>query len=146
MDKLLRTNACTPKECLSVVEVARFQLLDKEFNSIRKVRDDKKAERRKMKDTLDAYRQKRKQDPNSVHNAIERLACENGLDRGATFGGKYNGKVARKVMQNSEPIYSGVCAILNARKAEHISDAYIDNLCEKTVTVMKSWNEFFKII
>ena len=46
-----------------------------------------------MKDTLDAYRWERKQDPASVHNTLEKLARENRLDHGAAFGEKYNGKV-----------------------------------------------------
>jgi len=62
------------------------------------------------------------------------------------FGGKYNGKVAGKVMENPAPIYSGVRDILIARKAPHITDECIANLCDQVVEVMEIWNKFFSIL
>jgi len=131
---------------MSVDEVSRYQDLEKEFNRLCNVRDSMKKEKKKKKEKLEAYRRERKIDPKSVHNDIERLATENGLDRGAAFGGKYNGKVARKVMEDPSPIYLGVRDILKERKAPHITDQYIDDLCTKMVDVMSSWNEFFSIL
>jgi len=85
-------------------------------------------------------------DPNSVHKEIERLVSSNGLDRGAAFGGKYNSKVMRKVMENPEPMYDGIRDILLANKAPHINDEYITTLCTKVVDGMKSWNQFFSLM
>ena len=81
-----------------------------------------------------------------MHNEIERLASNNGLDRGAAFGGKYNGKVVRKVIENPEPIYDGIRDILLANKAPHITNEYITTLCMKVVDVMRSWNKFFSLL
>ena len=108
-----------------------------------KTRDDLNVDKRKMKDKLDAYRCKHKLDPKSVHDEVELLASSNGFDCCAAFGNKYNGKVARKYMENPEPTYDGIRGILLANKAPHINDEYITTLCIKVVDVMKSWNQFF---
>ena len=131
---------------MSVEETCQFQELDKKFKSMCKLRDDLKADKKKMKEKLEAYRRQRKTDSKSVYNGIETLAKDNGLDRGAAFGGKYNGKVARKVMENPMPIYDGVKDILKARKAPHITNEYIDKLCNDVVKVMESWNSFFSVL
>ena len=104
MDDRLKAGEPVGNVYLTVEEVERYQHLDNVFSQMCKTRDDLKAEKRKTKGKLDAYRRKRKLDPKIVHNKIERLASNNGLDCGAAFGGKYNGKVARKVMENPEPI------------------------------------------
>ena len=146
MDDRMKAGQPVGNAYLTVEEVERYQHLDNVFSQMCKTRDDLKAEKRKMKDKLDAYRRERKLDPKSVHNKIERLASSNGLDRGAAFGGKYNGKVARKVMENPEPIYDGIRDILLANKAPHITIEYITTLCMKVVDVMRSWNKFFSLL
>ena len=44
------------------------------------------------------------------------------------------------------PIYDGVKDILKARKAPHITNEYIDKLCNDVVKVMESWNSFFSVL
>jgi len=131
---------------LIVEEVERYQHIVNVSSQMCNTRDDLKAEKMKMKDKLDAYQRKHKLEPKSVHNEIECIASNNGLDHGATFGGKYNGKVARKVMENPEPIYDGIRNILLSNKAPHITNEYITTLCMKVVDVMRSWNKFFSLL
>ena len=146
MSNAMRDGDVDASSYMTVDDVTRFQYLDSVFNGLCKVRDNKKAERKRMREKLEAYRRGRKIDPLSVHNQMEKHSRAHGLDRGAAFGGKYNGKVARKVMENPTPIYTGVGDILKARKAPHITNEYIDNLCAQVVLVMKSWNKFFSIL
>ena len=53
-------------------------------------------------------RNRRKQDKNSVHNMIEVYLASNGLDMGNAFGGKCNGKDARKAMENPHLVFDGL--------------------------------------
>ena len=49
-------------------------------------------------------------------------------------------------MEKPAPIYSGVRDILIARKAPHITNECIANLCDQVVEVMEIWNKFFSIL
>ena len=53
-----------------------------------------------------------------------------GLDRGKAFGSKYDGKVARKVMEATGETYNGYHVILKMNENERSTmiDQYIDDL------------------
>lgn len=99
-----------------------------------------------MKEKLDAYRFARKRDQSSVHNQLERHAKTCGLDRGKAHGGKYNGKDARRVMDNPEVYYNGMRDILNNNRAPSVTEEFVNELCADIIKSMKAWNEFFSIL
>ena len=90
---------------LSLDEINELQALEKIWSERAGARDAKKKEKKNKKEKLDAYRLARKRDPNSIHNKFEDNLTTKNMDRGKAFGGKYDGKVARKVMENPAGIY-----------------------------------------
>ena len=92
---------CRPvSDPLSVNEVAEYHRLQKLFEDKTKPRDAAGTKKKALKDTLDVFRLERKQDPTSVHNQIKDYCKSKGLNCGKAFGGKFDGKDARKVMEN----------------------------------------------
>ena len=73
-------------------------------------------------------RNRRKQDKNSVHNMIEVYLASNGLDMGNAFGGKCNGKDARKALEQSTYVSEDLRGILQASKNTEYIDTDIDGL------------------
>ena len=123
-------------EMHTLEEVSSFQSLDAICAVKTKVRDAKKSEKKNIKKKLTAYYRQRKLDPTSVPNEIEHHSKKNGLDQGAAFGGNYNGKVARKVMENLVEIYEGVHDILKNRGAPDVKEECIDDFCDTVTVVM----------
>jgi len=117
----MNTDEAVGKACLTVDEINRFQHLNNLFNQMCKTSDDMKADKKETRQKINAY-------PKSKHNKIEQLASHNWLDHDTAFGGKCNDKVARKVMENPEPIYIGVCNILKAQGSSY--DRYI-HICSQ---------------
>ena len=136
------------EDSLFIHNIAQYQSLQKIRAEKTKERDGKKKEKTDLKEKIDAYRLARKKDPKSVHNQLERGAKGLGLDRGRAFGGKYDGKVVRKVMEAPDEIYNGYRAVLkmeeNRRPA--VTNKYIDDLCDSAIVLMKSCNEVFSLL
>ena len=86
MSNAMHDGAVDASSYMTVDDVTRFQYLDNVFNSLCKVRDNKKAERKRMKEKLEAYRRERKINPLSVHSEMEKHSRTHGLDRGGAFG------------------------------------------------------------
>ena len=78
----------------------------------------------------------RKQDKKSVHNKIEGHLSSNGLDRGRVFGGKFNGKDARKAMENPHLVFDGLRGIVKENKNTAYSNADIDVLVDQIIESM----------
>ena len=132
---------------LSVDEIKEWQRLEKIRLQLCKLRDDKKNEKKNIKEKMDAYVLARKKDPHSFHNQIEDYFRTKKLDRGKAFGGKYDGTVAKACMQKPESIYDeGFRSILKRGKKESVLEEEIDDLCEKIIELMKCWNEFFSLL
>jgi len=135
-----------PTEPLTDAEFVDYQGLERLRRNICKPREQLKKEKKDLEEKFDAYRLARKNDLNSVHNKLEEHAKECGLDRGKAFGGKYNGKDARNVMDKPEKFYNGMREILKQGKALTVTDQDIDTLCDDTIELMKAWNKFFSLL
>ena len=85
MSNAMHDGAADASSYMTVDDVTRFQYLDNVFNSLCKVRDNKKAERKRMKEKLEAYRMERKINPLSAHNETEKHSRTHGLDCGAAL-------------------------------------------------------------
>ena len=129
-------------------QVVMWQALEKMKLEKTKRRDDKKNEKKNIKERMDAYSLGRKTDPNSVHNQLKDYFRLKKLDRGGkAFGGKYDGKVARSVMERPEDVYDdGFRKILKDNKRESVSGSYIDELADQVVNLMLYWNEFCSLL
>ena len=76
----------------------------------------KKAGAKRVQELIDGHKMARKWDKESVHNKIEGHLASNGLDRGRAFGGKFNGKDARKAMTKPNLVFDGLRGILKENK------------------------------
>ena len=144
-DKQLQKNQPVDSP-LSVSEMEEYIDLQKKFGNLTKPRDDKNQQKKNYKLLLNAHKLARKRDKNSVHNQLERHAKSNGLDRGKAFGGKYDGKVARAVMEDPGKIYNGMRDILKNSRESSVEEDFIDTLLDDVIELMKAWNEFFSLL
>ena len=106
----------------------------------------KKAEAKRVQELIDAHKLARKRDKTSVHNKIEGHLASNGLDRGRAFGGKFNGKDARKAMENPHLVFDGLRGILKENKNTSYSESDIDVLVDQIIESMSKWNTFFSVL
>ena len=132
---------------LTVEEIAEWQRLEKMRLEMANRRDGKKKEKTNIREKIDAYTLARKNDPTSLHNKLEDYFRMKKLDRGKAFGGKYDGKVARAVMEQPAVVYDeGFKKILKDARRESVSEAQIDTLVADVVHLMQCWNEFFSLL
>ena len=132
---------------LSVSEITEYQTLDKKWKEVTRPRDRLNQKKKDIKETLDAYCLGRKRDPNSIHNQVEDYWKTKGMDRGKAFGGKFDGKDARKVMEKPGTMFDeGLRAILINGKRNTIEDTYITDLCDDVTVLMGDWNDFFSLL
>ena len=143
-DKQLAKNEVVA-DPLSPDDVVDHIGLNKVWKDFCKKRDDLEQDKKDIAETINAYRLARKVDKNSVHNKLEQYAKTQGLDRGKAFGGKFNGKDARKVMENSDEYYDGMRTILKENSVPTLH-GYVDKLCDDVIKLMKAWNKFFSLL
>lgn len=112
-----------------------------------KARDQVTARKKAIKEQLDAYLVARKRDRNGIYNKLERAANDHKMDRGKAFGGKYDGTVAKEIMQDPTGVYNKWRRILKEERRPGVEDAEIDGLLmNQVIELMTAWNDFFTLL
>ena len=88
----------------------------------------------------------RKWDKESVDSKFKGHLASNGLDRGRAFGGKFNGKDARKAMTKPHLVFDGLRGILKENKNTSYSETDIDVLVDHIIESMSKWNALFSVL
>ena len=99
MDKQIKLGqVLEEKDIITPDEVKEFNEFEKTISQMQRATTKKKAQAKTVQELIDAHKMARKWDKQSVHTKIEGHLALNGLDRGRAFGGKFNGKDARKAI------------------------------------------------
>jgi len=134
-------------DVLSVEYIAEYQMLQKKFSDVTKPRDNAVSKKKDIKEKLEAYHLNRKYDPTSACNKIEDHWKSKGLDRGKAFGGKFDGKDARRVMNDPGKIFDEqIQDIMITSKRPTVAGEFIIDLCHRVTLLMGHWNKFFSLL
>ena len=122
-------------------------MLQQKFSDVTKARDKAVSKKKDAKEKLEAYHLKRKCDPTSAHNEIEDHWKSNGLDRGKAFGGKFDGKDGRRVINDPGKTFNEkICDIMIRSKRPMFAREFIIDLCHHVTLLMGHWNKFFSLL
>ena len=98
---------------------------------------------KKLKKGFDTYVAKDKTNPRGFHARFEHILRTLDIKREHYHGGKFNGVMCARIAKSAKEIMDSIKEELKKRKADSVSDACIDNGCDKFQAVLQNQNEIW---
>lgn len=139
----LITHDCPP---LTPDEEKTFLRVDQVWTDKQRIKKAFEKKRSEVRGELAKFLSELKKDNSSVYASIDQHWKDNGRDRAAYHGGKWNGIDSREGMSKPEKYYGCMRGTLIHWLNESSTEQDVDNLLEDVIDLLKKWHNVFHLL